>query len=141
MFIGKFYHRLEAQNRLSLPKKFREASESWIITRGLDGCLFLFKPADFTAQLQLITERSLTKKTNRDLVRLMANEATEVTPDQNGRIHLPEYLTDFAHLSESVVVVGSLQRIELWDQATYHAYIEQIESNATEIAEEVEIND
>jgi MraZ protein len=138
MLIGKYYHKLEAQNRLSLPKKFRDDSESWIITRGLDGCLFLFKPADFTAQLQLITERSLTKKTNRDLIRLMANEATEVSPDQNGRIHLPEYLTEFAHLTESVVVVGSLERIELWDQSTYHAYIEQIESNAETIAETVE---
>ncbi|HCC84966.1 MAG TPA: division/cell wall cluster transcriptional repressor MraZ [Candidatus Pacebacteria bacterium] len=139
MFIGKYYHRLETQNRISLPKKFREINETWIVTRGLDGCLFLFQPADFKSQLTEIANRSLTKKTNRDLVRIMTHEAVELTSDPAGRIHLPEYLTKLAHLTDDVVVVGSLHHLELWDLTIYHAYVDQLENQAEAIAEAVEL--
>jgi MraZ protein len=138
MLIGKYYHRLEEHHRVSLPKKFREEGSEWIITRGLDGCLFLFKPTEFEAQLAEISARSLTKKTNRDLVRLMANEAENVAVDANGRVHLPEYLTAFAHLTKDLVVVGSLNRIEIWDVTTYHTYVDQLETQAEAIAEAVQ---
>ena len=141
MLIGKYYHHLEAQNRLSLPKKFREEATDWVITRGLDGCLFLIKPAEFETQLAEISQSSLTKKTNRDIVRLMTNEAAEITTDANGRIHLPEYLTQFAQLTNDVVIVGSLNRIEIWDLAIYHAYVENLESHAEAIAEAVVTHD
>jgi MraZ protein len=141
MLIGTYYHRLEENHRLSLPKKFRDEQTEWVVTRGLDGCLFLFKTAEFEAQLAEISDRSLTKKTNRDLVRLMANEAEAVTVDQNGRVHLPEYLTKFANLTKDVVVVGSLNRVEIWDLATYHAYVEHLETEAEAIAEQIETHD
>jgi MraZ protein len=110
-----------------------------VITRGL--VLFLIKQAEFETQLAEISQRSLTKKTNRDLVRLMTNEAANLTADANGRIHLPEYLTQFAKLTTDVVIVGSLNRIEIWDLATYHAYVENLESQAEAIAEAVQTND
>lgn len=138
MYIGKYYYSLEEKGRLSLPKEFRQESNSWVVTRGLDGGLFLFKESDFQAQLQNLLSRTFTKKINRDFVRLMTNEAKVVTPDKNGRISLPEYLISFAKLQKTVVIVGSLEKIEIWDQNTYHAYIDSIESNAEEIAETLE---
>jgi MraZ protein len=141
MYIGKYYHSLEEKGRLSLPKEYRQENNSWVVTRGLDGGLFLFKESDFQTQLQNLLSRTFTKKINRDFIRLMTNEAKLVTPDKNGRVHLPEYLISFAKLKKDVVLVGSLEKIEIWDRDTYHNYVDSIESQAEEIAEQLEENE
>lgn len=141
MFIGKYYYSLEEKGRVSLPTKFRQENNSWVITRGLDGGLFLFKESDFQNQLQNLLSRTFTKKIHRDFVRLMTNEAKVVTPDKNGRVQLPEYLITFAKLQKAVVLVGSLEKIEIWDTEIYHNYIDSIESKAEEIAEQLENNE
>lgn len=138
MFIGKYYYSLEEKGRLSLPKEFRQENNSWVVTRGLDGGLFLYKESDFQIQIQKLLSRTFTKKIHRDFVRLMTNEAKLVTPDKNGRVQLPEYLISFAKLQKAVVLVGSLEKIEIWDRDTYHNYIDSIESNAEAIAEALE---
>lgn len=140
MLIGKYYHNLEGNGRISLPKKFRNTSQSWIITRGLDGCLFLLKKENFTNELEKINQVGLTKKANRDLVRLMTNEASELTPDSTGRIKLPNYLIEFAQLKKALVIVGSLNRLEIWDQERYHRYLDQLESKAESIAEQAYVS-
>ncbi len=139
MFIGKYYYKLQANNRLSLPKDIRKDQKKWVVTRGLDGCLFVFKAETFEQELQQLAARSFTKKAHRDLIRIMSNEAKEVTVDSSGRVHLPEYLTKFAQLEDSVVIVGSFNRIEIWDQEKYHQYANQLEQNADSIAESVEL--
>ncbi|NMA29618.1 MAG: division/cell wall cluster transcriptional repressor MraZ [Candidatus Pacebacteria bacterium] len=141
MLIGKFYHNLEGNGRISLPKRFRNISKSWIVTRGLDGCLFLLKEENFQNELNKITKLGFSKKANRDLVRLMTNEAKELTPDKNGRINLPDYLIDFAQLKKSLVIVGSLNRLEIWDQERYHQYLDQLESKAEDIAEQAYVTE
>jgi len=141
MFIGKFYHHLEAHGRLSLPKKFRDSKNNWIITRGLDGCLFLLKTENFQQELAKISNNSFTKKANRDLIRLMTNEATELIIDANGRVNLPTYLIDFAQLKKEVVIVGSLDHLEIWDQGNYHQYIDQLEGQAEVIAEKTYVTE
>ncbi len=138
MFIGRYYHRLEDKGRVSLPKVFREVGSDWIITRGLDGGLFLFRPETFEKQVQELSERTFTKKINRDFMRYMVNDARLVTLDKQGRVLLPEYLTTFAHLTKEVVVVGSFQYIELWDQNRYHKYLDTLENSAEQIAEQIE---
>jgi MraZ protein len=135
MLIGKYYHNLESKGRISLPKKFRSSSKSWIVTRGLDGCLFLLKKENFQSELSKINQAGFSKKANRDLVRLMTNEASEIIPDDNGRVKLPNYLIEFAQLKKSVVIVGSLNRLEIWDQENYHLYLDQLEKKAESIAE------
>ncbi|MFA6814018.1 MAG: division/cell wall cluster transcriptional repressor MraZ [Patescibacteria group bacterium] len=141
MLIGKFYHNLEGNGRISLPKRFRNISKSWIVTRGLDGCLFLLQKENFQNELNKITKLGFSKKANRDLVRLMTNEAKELTPDKNGRINLPDYLIDFAQLKKSLVIVGSLNRLEIWDQERYHQYLDQLESKAEDIAEQAYVTE
>lgn len=138
MFIGKYYHKLEPNGRVMIPKDFRKA-DSWVITRGLDGSLFLYQEADFTSEIQKFADSSFTKKINRDFIRLMTNEAQLVSTDKNGRVQLPEYLIDFAHLSKEIVFVGSMTRIEIWDQKKYHQYLDLIEPKAEAIAEQIEI--
>lgn len=138
MFIGKFYHSLEEKGRISLPKKFRQESNSWIVTRGLDGGLFIFKEDDFEKEIAKFESRTFTKKNNRDFIRLMTNEAQAIQPDKTGRVQLPEYLIEFAKLQKSIVIVGSLSRLEVWDRDLYHDYIDNIENKTEEIAESLE---
>jgi len=135
MFIGKYYHALEENNRISLPKKFREIETDWVVTRGLDGGLFLFRATNFDQELKKLSQRTFTKKAHRDFIRLMTNEAQEVMADDNGRVSLPEYLIEFAQLKKDLVIVGSYERIEIWDRDIYHKYLTQIESDAEKIAE------
>ena len=139
MLIGKYYHHLEDKGRLSLPAKFRAVSRQWIVTRGLDGCLFLLQESNFKKELEKIAQSSFTKKANRDLLRLMTNEAQELETDENGRVNLPDYLIKFAKLQKNVVVVGSLNHLEVWDQEKYHSYIEQIEGQAESLAESINL--
>ncbi len=135
MFIGRYYHHLEDKGRISLPKTFREQVTEWIVTRGLDGGLFVFPKAEYQQQLQQIATSTFTKQSHRDFVRLMTNEAREIQADSQGRVQLPEYLIEFAHLEKQVVIVGSYSWIEVWDQERYHQYLEQLEPRAESIAE------
>lgn len=137
MFIGKYYHKLEQNGRIVLPKSFRDEQQQWVVTRGLDGSLFLFSEESFDKEMKELEARSFTTKINRDFIRLMANEAQEIAADKSGRVQLPEYLIRFAQLSEEVVIVGSLNRVEIWDRQLYHRYLDQIESHSEEIAEKL----
>ncbi len=138
MFIGKYYHSLEAKGRVSLPKSFREAGAHWVVSRGLDGGLFVYTKKDFATEAAALATKTFTKKKYRDFVRLMTNEAHEVTTDATGRIQLPEYLIAQAGLEKAVVLVGSLERIEIWDRERYHTYIDALENQVEKLAEELE---
>jgi MraZ protein len=135
MFIGKYYHTLEAKGRISLPKKFRGVSNSWIVTRGLDGGLFVFTETTFTNQVLTTSQRTFTQKAHRDFRRLMMNEASQSSLDTLGRLQLPEYLIEFAKLKKELVIVGSSDYLEIWDRDLYHTYVDQLETNAEQIAE------
>ena len=141
MFIGRYYHTLEVNKRLSLPKTFRDSTVEWVITRGLDGGLFGFRAEEFTHRLRELSERTFTQESDRDFIRLMTNDAVQVTADDNGRVQLPEYLITQAHLSKRVVVVGSFDWIEIWDADRYHHYLEQLEPQAEQIAESLTAQD
>lgn len=139
MYIGRYYHQIEEKGRVSLPKKFREqGSEAFIVTRGLDGGLFLYPQVTWEETINKLSEKTETKKMHRDYVRLMTNDAQEVEVDKLGRINLPDYLRKFAHLQKDVVIIGSYSKIEIWDVTLYHNYIEQLEKNAENIAENIE---
>lgn len=138
MYIGRFYHQLEEKGRVSLPKKFRN-KETLIITRGLDGGLFLYPQSQWEKTVEELSRQAETKKKNRDYLRLMTNDAQELEVDKLGRILIPEYLRSFAHLTKQVVIIGSYSKIELWDVETYHKYIDEIQGSIEEIAESLEI--
>lgn len=135
MFIGRYYHTLEEKGRVSLPKTFREQEKQWVITRGLDGGIFLFPQATFAKQIQTLSELGFNKKVDRDFVRLMTNDAEATEVDSQGRITVPEHLRAAAQLTKQVVLVGSFERVELWDVERYHAYLDTLVKHAEEIAE------
>lgn len=137
-FIGRYYHALEQKGRLSIPKSFRnELGGQAIITRGLDGCIFLFHEKDWQSILTENDTTTFTKKNLRDWTRLLANNAQLVEFDRLGRILIPEYLRQQANVTKDTVIVGSVNRVEIWDQKTYHQYVENLENQAEDIAESI----
>lgn len=138
MFIGRYYHKLEEKGRISLPKDLRSNNQSWIVTRGLDGGLFLFLAENFVAELEKLALKTFTKKKDRDFIRYMTNDAYQLEVDKNGRVLLPDYLKNFAHIQKEVVIVGSFNKIEIWDRDKYHQYLDQLEDQAEEIAESLD---
>jgi MraZ protein len=139
MFIGSYYNKLEEKGRITLPKEFRQEGSDFVITRGLDGGLLLFKQADFQEELDKLTALSYLKSDHRQLIRFLAGSATTVTPDKLGRINLPPFLVESAGLQKNVVLVGAATRVEIWDQDNYHRLLDNLTSQATVIAERVEL--
>jgi MraZ protein len=138
MFIGRYYHTIEEKGRVSLPKSFREQEKQWVITRGLDGGVFLFPHATFQEQVQKLSQLGFTKKAHRDFVRLLTNDAEAVEVDDLGRITIPDYLRAPAQLTKKIVIVGSFERVEIWDVEKYHTYLDTVVPQAEAIAEQIE---
>jgi MraZ protein len=139
MFIGTFYHNLETKGRLAIPAKFRRQLEKGgIVTRGLDKSLFIFPQAQWEKLLEKLSASPLSRADARAFIRLMTHEACEVEFDRQGRTLIPAYLLEYANLKKEVVVAGTLSRVEIWDKATYHAYIGKIEAKGDALAESLQ---
>lgn len=142
MLVGKSYHSLDAQRRLTIPKHMRtNLGDEPMLTRGLDGGIFLLPQAFWTQLVNNLEHQPFTKKRARDFLRLLSNDAYAVTPDSLGRITLPESLAQVFGLQRDIVIVGSLQYIEIWDRDRYHTYVDSIAASAEEIAESMEWKD
>jgi MraZ protein len=136
MLIGSYYYSLEDKGRLAIPKQFRLTLKSRpIITRGLDGCLFLLPPKTWQQLTSELSSSPLTTKDSRDFHRLIAHGASPVAYDQQGRILIPQFLRQYAGLKKQVVIAGSVRWIEIWDQARYHQHMNKIEKSGEVIAE------
>lgn len=139
MLLGSFYNTLDPQRRVTIPKSLRsELGQNPIITRGLDGGIFLFPESHWTQFVNNLEQQSFTKKHVRDFLRLMTNDAFSGSPDSLGRLTLPPSLAQLAGIERDVVVVGSLQYVEIWDRDRYHAYLEGVSKNAESISEAME---
>lgn len=133
MFIGHYYHSIEAKGRLAIPVSFREELTSGgVVTWGLDGCLFLFPNSYWQKFSEKLASLSLTNQTARNLTRILVQSAQEINFDSQGRTLIPEHLRNQANLKKQVVVAGSLNRIEIWDQETYHKHLELIAQTINE---------
>lgn len=138
MFIGIYYHTLEDKGRLAIPAKFRRRLDKQsVVTRGLDGCLFLFPKAQWIELINKLQQSPITRADARGFVRLMSHAAVEVEFDKQGRTRIPNYLINYAALKKEVVIAGTLNRIEIWDKIRYHRYLEGIERGSEEIAEKL----
>ncbi|GGI65858.1 MULTISPECIES: division/cell wall cluster transcriptional repressor MraZ [Enterococcus] len=136
MFMGEFQHTIDAKGRLIMPSKLREKlGEKFVVTRGLDGCLFGY-PLSEWAQLEAkLSEMPLAKKDARTFVRFFYSAATECELDKQGRINIPASLRTHGNLIKNCVIVGVSNRIEIWDEERWQAFTLEAEENFDEIAE------
>lgn len=136
MFIGEFSHSLDDKNRLLVPVKFRGTlSDGVVVTRGLDGCLWLYPKSEFVKLAEEISKLPITQKNSRDFSRLMLSGAMDLEPDKIGRIVIPNYLKEYSNIKKEVVMAGVGSRIEIWPMETWKQFKGDMEKNSSEIAE------
>ncbi len=136
MFIGEYYHTVDAKGRVAVPVKFRSALEKGaVVTRGLDRCLFLYPLKEWTAVAEKLANLPLSQANSRAFSRLMLAGAMDVQVDKQGRIMLPEYLCDYASTKKKVVIAGLYTRLEIWDADAWKSYKENTETESNDIAE------
>ena len=117
MFMGEYNHAIDTKGRLIVPSKFREKlGEEFVVTKGLDDCLFVY-PLDEWAQIETAFRKvPLTNKKARDFVRFFFAGAASCEVDKQGRILLPANLRSYAGLEKDIVSAGVLNRVEIWDK-------------------------
>jgi MraZ protein len=116
-FVGRYEHSLDTKGRVILPSRFRAPFEErgGYLTKNLEGCLALWTPGEFERQMAARQASTAQGKTYRNRARLWAAASQLVEIDRQGRMPIPAHLRTFAHLEEDVLVVGVIDRVELWD--------------------------
>ena len=138
MLVGEYIHTIDAKKRLAIPAKLRkELGDEMILTRGLDGCLFLFSSKEFGIFAEKIGQLSFVQKDTREFKRLFLSGASEVEADQLGRVLVPDYLKNYAQLGKKIVIAGLYNRLEIWDFEKWELHKRGLESQADKIAEKL----
>lgn len=136
MLMGEFQHNIDAKGRLIVPSKLREElGEKFVLTRGLDGCLFGYPMSEWENLEAKLNEMPLAKKDARTFVRFFYSAATECELDKQGRINIPSTLRNYAALTKECVIIGVSNRIEIWDETRWEDFSAEAEENFYEIAE------
>lgn len=126
MFMGEYNHTVDTKGRLIIPSKFREnLGDEFVVTKGLDGCLFVYDNAEWTAFEEKLKLLPLTNKDARQFVRFFLAGAGCVEVDKQGRILIPSNLREFAGLEKDVVLVGVGSRIEIWSRTKWEDEADQ----------------
>ena len=136
MLIGEYEHSLDAKGRLIMPAKLREdVGEKFIVTKGLDGCLFGFSQNEWTNFEEKLKTLPLTNKNARDFVRLFLSGAIECELDKQGRFLITGNLREYGNLEKEAVIIGVGTRIEIWNKDKWKEYNSEENISADEIAE------
>lgn len=136
MLMGEFRHALDAKGRLIIPAKLREdLGERFVLTRGMDGCLFGYPLSNWNALEEKLQQLPLAKKDARAFVRFFYSAATECEYDKQGRINIPKSLQTHAALDKKCVIVGVSDRIEIWSEQRWLEVAQKAEEDFDDIAE------
>jgi len=139
VFIGQYQHTVDGKGRMFMPARFREQlGDAFIITRGLDNCLFIYTQhewADLTAKLESL---QFTRRDHRAFARMFFSGAAECTLDGQGRCLIPPHLRDHARLEREAVIIGVSNRIEVWSRQGWETYNEQAAVSYEDTAEKLE---
>jgi MraZ protein len=115
-FFGRFEHSLDVKGRVTLPARFRAHFDTQIyVTQHLEKCLALWTPEEFDKKLAQVEADQDRSPQQRNVARLWSSGLAEVELDRQGRVPLPPYLRSYAGLQSAVLVIGAINRIELWD--------------------------
>jgi len=133
---------IPAKFRRSIPAKFRRSTAStshdlYVITRGLEGCLFVYPAEEWERVEQKLQNLSFTQKSHRLFGRYLLSNASDVQLDRQGRITIPQNLLELAEIKKDVLIIGVLERIEIWDPEVHQKYLDSAGKSYEEIAEEI----
>lgn len=135
-FRGQSLRSMDDKGRLALPSKYGKAKgQAYVVTRGLDDCLFVFPKSEWKRLEEKLVALSLESRHARFYVRQMSSNAEDTSVDAHGRITIPPGLRKLARLEGEVLVIGALTRIELWNPETYRTYEKEFGLSFEEVAE------
>lgn len=137
MFMGEYHHTIDDKGRLTLPAKIREQlGNEFVVTRGLDNCLFVYPQDEWNQVIAKYKELPNTKDA-RNFMRFFLSGATLTNFDKQGRINIPIPLSKYAVLEKDCVIIGVNDRLEIWSQTAWNQFIETNEENFSDIADKL----
>lgn len=138
MFMGEFRHAMDDKGRLTVPARFREElGERFVLTRGLDQCLFVYPMEEWKNLEGKLKSLPFTKADARAFSRFFFSGAVECELDKQGRVNIPGTLLTFANIERDCVVIGVSNRVEIWSEAAWSKYLEEKQGSFEEIAEKL----
>ncbi len=136
MFMGEFHHNIDEKGRLVIPNKFRsELGQNFIITRGLENCLYIYSMDEWNSLVAKLKSLPFTKKDARIFIRSFFSGATECEFDRQGRINITSPLVSYADIDKECVIIGANDRIEIWSDKGWKNFMDVNSSKLEDIAE------
>ena len=136
MLIGEYHHSIDEKGRIIIPSKFREElGDRFIVTRGIENCLFVYSNDNWNAICEKLNSLPFTKKDARVFNRFFMSGATDVELDKQGRANISTPLIQYANLKKDCVVIGTGDRLEIWSQEDWDAFFNSNKDNMSDIAE------
>jgi len=137
MFMGEYHHTIDEKGRLTIPSKLRyELGEIFIVTRGLDGCLFVYPKEEWKNIINKYKELPNTKDA-RNFMRFFLSGAVECEFDKQGRINISSPLATYADLKKECVIIGVNERLEIWSKERWETFIDENEDSLSDIADKL----
>jgi len=138
MFLGRFQHTIDDRGRLTLPAKYSSnLAAGVVVTRGIDRCLYIYPKTEWQRLAQKIGQLSLTDKDARALLRFFVYEASDSIPDKEGRVLIPTYLREYAHLGSDAIVTGSHDHLEVWNPEVLEGHSALVQQDMEAAAEKL----
>ena len=136
MFMGEYHHSLDVKGRLIIPAKLRtELGDNFIITRGIEKCLFVYPEKRWEGIVQKLESLPFTKKDARNFTRFFLSGATVAEFDKQGRINITSPLIAYAGIEKDCVVIGTGDRLEIWSKTAWENFFNSASINMSDIAE------
>lgn len=138
MLMGEFHHNIDDKGRLIIPSKFRsELGERFIITKGLDKCLFVYSLPEWNRIIDKLSALQFTKKNVRAFSRAFIGGASTIEFDKQGRINITSPLVHYANIDKECVIIGVNERLEIWAKQEFENYMKVNEESLDELAEDL----
>lgn len=136
MLQGEYRHNIDEKGRVIIPSKIRvEMGEKIVITRGLDGCLFGYNEKNWNEIMDKLNSLPFTKRDARNFTRFLTSGAITLEFDKQGRINIPDFLSNYANLSREVVIIGVVNRIEIWSKENWDNFMSNNIDSLSDISE------
>lgn len=138
MLLGEYNHNIDEKGRVSVPAKFREdLGASFIVTKGLDNCLFAYSKEEWQTFETKLKTLPLTNVNARNFIRFFFSGATECEIDKQGRINIPQNLREYAGFSKELYIIGVSTRVEIWDKEKWQNYTSPENMDLDQIASQM----
>ena len=136
--MGEYGHNIDRKGRLIMPAKFREElGEHVVVTRGLDGCLYVYTTEQWMEVYEKLSTLPSTNKNARWYQRMVLSKAAECEMDGQGRILIPSSLTSLAELKKECLIIGMANHLEVWSKERWENVEQEQMDQFEEVAEQL----